>query len=1190
MDVKELPPLQSADFVRRWFLPYFTRGVLHRWSPSLWLADPRENDTKRLIPRFLLRDLEEYAYEFELPEKEDVLFLDGIRKQAGKEKRPDLLWVDLFGRRTLVLFDPDAIQDVLARSPNPFGPAPAKSRSMGYFQPDAVIVSRGPAFVERREFNERTLTPLLPCHIHAASFLKIVQKEIEHRLQEDDRRLMDAGKPLDWAFMEPLAERVTAQVVFGEADDAELAKGIGAIRDLEALMKQANVAALAPGLDVTHPDTGSLARALRKPHFERLYKLIAASFDTASQESLMGACPHDGDPRPDWHKFQVPQWLFAMKEGIGIHTLAVLGMLAAHEDVRKVVQYEVKGKNLLDPGVVHDLEDTERSVLETMRLVTSAPLLIRETEAPRSIALTGGDSITVPANTQLLVLNAYCNRDAVTERGGYEDAHRFVPGRWERRVQVDGGVERRVKEGQGPLSNQFGNGRQRCPGASLVTLLTTAMVAGLLQRDKLASSIDAMAIKRDDGGNVPFGFDHFQIGQDELKHEVNEPGDLSPLPEFPQDDSLNPDPGTTVPKSLVGTPEPDRYDYIVVGSGAGGGPLAVKLARFGWKVLLLEAGSDPGAVDGDALTKLKYRVPAFHPLASEDEGLRWDFIVDGDKERYYPRGSALGGSTAVNALITMRAPDRDWDDIAASVGDPGWNGANMTRYLKNVIRRRYAKDGDGWLPVELSNLLDVLQAMVSDPSLKDILLGAAMQIVNKTRVDLIGDAEILLSRTLKLTRRVSPLMKEVLARFGSQLPPAKLAPLLLVLRLLERDVNDPDNDWLVENGLFLLPMSTENRARRGPREYIVDYVEDARSKNGNLHVKTEALVTRVILDRPNGETRAVGVEYREGKRLYRADRLDSGLDNGNADDESVVVEANREVILCGGAFNTPQLLMLSGIGPEAELDKLPVGDGYRVELCGVGKNLRDRLEFTVVNELDHDLPVLDGATFEPGTEDGPLRAWQRAGRGLYATNGIALGTVLRSSQAVAANEPADLFLFGAPTDFRGYELGYSENLVKERNKFTWAVLKARTGNKGSVKLRSGDARMPPDIDFGNFNGASEHPDGDLEAIMEAVRFIRETMASERVGRHVQGEVWPCLEDDDLRALIRKKAWGHHACGTCKMGSEEDKGVVDAELRVHGVDRLRVVDASVFPKIPGFFIALPVYMVSEKAAEMILRSG
>ena len=155
------------------------------------------------------------------------------------------------------------------------------------------------------------------------------------------------------------------------------------------------------------------------------------------------------------------------------------------------------------------------------------------------------------------------------------------------------------------------------------------------------------------------------------------------------------------------------------------------------------------------------------------------------------------------------------------------------------------------------------------------------------------------------------------------------------------------------------------------------------------------------------------------------------------------------------------------------------------------------------------------------------------------------------------------------------------------------MLKAHTNNTaGFVRLRSADPRDTPEINFKYFDEGNDAGGEDLESVVEGVNFVRRL--SENAQLFTKSELLPGKEfpsDDALRAFIKKEAWGHHACGTCKMGPASDAmAVVDSAFRVHNTRRLRVVDASIFPRIPGFFIVTPTYMISEKAADAILADA
>jgi choline dehydrogenase-like flavoprotein len=603
----------------------------------------------------------------------------------------------------------------------------------------------------------------------------------------------------------------------------------------------------------------------------------------------------------------------------------------------------------------------------------------------------------------------------------------------------------------------------------------------------------------------------------------------------------------------------DVPDYIVVGSGAGGGTVAARLAEAGYKVTVLEAGGDPCTMQAEGLPE-QYEVPAFHALSSENPAMSWDFYVrhydDETKQardhKYvearqgvlYPRAGALGGCTGHNAMILVSPHNADWDAIAAATDDESWSAPNMRRYFERLENCQYrpgyrlendlgfnpTRHGwDGWLHSEMALPLAAL-----------------------------GDANLV----------------HVLKDSAESAFVAHGRPLEQIRELIEGE-GDP-NDWRVVNedgeGLRYTPLATRDHARMGTRERLLDVVARLPDR---LRIVTDALVTRVIFE---GDT-AVGVAYLAGARLYRAGKAPS-----EAAGEMRAMRCSGEVILAGGAFNTPQLLMLSGIGPAAAL--AAHGIPVRVALEGVGRNLQDRYEIGVVNRMNFDRwKILDGAEFRKG--DALYQQWQDSRTGVYTTNGAVLAVITKSAPERTL---PDLLSFALLSRFSGYFPGYAKELAEKHNYLTWAILKAHTVNRnGVVELRSADPRDTPMIRFHYFEEGSDAEENDLASVVAGIRLARGMTKALKADGHIAEEEFPgeaLQSDDELRDFVRANAWGHHASCTCPIGKPEEGGVLSSDFRVHGTRGLRVVDASVFPRIPGFFIVCAVYMIAEKAADVI----
>jgi choline dehydrogenase len=361
---------------------------------------------------------------------------------------------------------------------------------------------------------------------------------------------------------------------------------------------------------------------------------------------------------------------------------------------------------------------------------------------------------------------------------------------------------------------------------------------------------------------------------------------------------------------------------------------------------------------------------------------------------------------------------------------------------------------------------------------------------------------------------------------------------------LNTDFNGPSQAGC---GLY---QSTIRRGRR--MSAAASYLALARRRH-NLEIRTGALVTRVVIE----ERHARGIEYYLGSEPRRA-------------------KARGEVILAGGAFNSPQLLLLSGIGPAGEIRShgLPV----LCELPEVGRNLQDHVQTSLVYRCGHGRTLNDFAR-SPVRQGLALARYLATRGGPLAANGLATAAFVRSKPDLPRPD-LNLYINPGSAAKRGRD-GVEPDAFSG---FTMSPVHMAPKARGSVRLRSADPHDAPRINFGFL----QHED-DVAALVSGMRWIRRLAAQPCWARWRIEEVTPGLQsesDPDLVSDLRARAFSNmHAAGSCRMGPDSGS-VVDLALRVRGIEALRVVDASVMPRLINGNTNAPTIMIAEKAADMI----
>jgi choline dehydrogenase-like flavoprotein len=529
---------------------------------------------------------------------------------------------------------------------------------------------------------------------------------------------------------------------------------------------------------------------------------------------------------------------------------------------------------------------------------------------------------------------------------------------------------------------------------------------------------------------------------------------------------------------------PDQEcDYLILGGGSAGCVLAARLSEdSACRVALVEAGGGGSGALIDTPVGVVAMLPtrlnnwAFHTVPQP--GLN-------GRRGYQPRGRALGGSSATNAMVYMRGHPSDYEHWAA-LGSEGWGWNDVLRYFKRAEHNEVFAGplhGQG-------GPLNVAAPRTDNPFHEHWLQAA---------------------------------------------------------REMGWPVND-DFNGAQQDGLGIHQLTQKNGARCSAFHAYLQPV----LQRPHLRVLRRARACGLLFD----GRRVVGAEVRQGGRR-------------------VVLHARREVIVCAGALQSPQLLMVSGIGDPAVLREH--GIAVRHALPGVGRNLQDHVDFVFAYRSRN--PHLMGVSPTAARRVvGEFGRWRAERRGLLTSNFAECGGFIRKNAGSLAPDFQLLFVVALVDDHaRRLHLGHG---------FSCHLGLLRPRSRGTVSLAGPTMDHPPCVDPRYY--ADER---DLDDMVQGFKLTRSLLRTPALARHATQDLFTAdvRTDDDIRQALRQRSdTVYHPVGSCRMGHDA-LAVVDAQLRVHGIGSLRVVDASIMPTIPGGNTNAPTIMIAEKAADLI-RAG